>query len=195
VKDVLRLLLLTAQRPGEVMGMRWDEIDFEESLWSIPAWRTKPRRATVVPISAQAMRIIQRRRDEIEKVRTKRQHKGDPAPLTAFVFPNRHLAKYDKEPIKMTRKMVERVINKVSIERFTPHDLRRTCATNLGKMEVPGLVIDLILNHAPKGVTNTTYNRYDYLKERREALDRWGLRVHQIVTGLRLANRGGTSQA
>ena len=62
-------------------------------------------------------------------------------------------------------------------------------------MGVPGLVIDLILNHALKGVTNTTYNRYEYLKERRKALDKWGLRVHQIVTRMKLAERSGAGNA
>jgi integrase len=85
----------------------------------------------------------------------------------------------------MLRKTVDRVRARLNIEPFAPHDLRRTCATSLGKMQVPGHIIERILNHKQTGVTNTVYNKYDYLKERREALDAWGKRVAQIVSGIK----------
>lgn len=186
VKDVLRLILLTGQRPGEVMGMRWDEIDFGEALWELPGTRTKNGKAHVVPLNAPAVRILERQRDALLKQRRKRQNRGDELPESPFVFPNRRLAKQDQAPVKMLRKMVDRIVEGLGISRFAPHDLRRTCATRLGKMEVPGLVIALILNHALPGVTNKVYNRYDYLKEKREALNLWGTRLSRIVSGLEL---------
>ena len=82
----------------------------------------------------------------------------------------------------------------MEIKSFAPHDLRRTCATCLGKMEVPGLVIALILNHALPGVTNKVYNRYDYLKEKREALNLWGARLSRIVSGLELVKTENDNQ-
>ena len=57
VKDVMRLILLTGQRPGEVMGMTWDEINFDEGLWAIPGSRTKNGLTNVVRLNAQAVRI------------------------------------------------------------------------------------------------------------------------------------------
>jgi integrase len=92
----------------------------------------------------------------------------------------------DKEPMKILRKMVDRIIEVLGIRPFAPHDLRRTCATRLGKMEVPGLVIALILNHTLPGVTNKVYNRYDYRKEKREALNAWGARLSRVVSGMEL---------
>jgi integrase len=78
--------------------------------------------------------------------------------------------------------MVGRIVEALAIKSLAPHDLRRTCATQLGKMEVPGLVISLILNHAFPGVTNKVYNRDDYLKEKREALNEWRARLSRIVS-------------
>jgi integrase len=196
VKDVLQLILLTAQRPGEVMGMQWDEIDTATTVWDLPGSRTKNGKAHVVPLSPQAMRIIERQRDSLELLREKRIQRGDSVPgTTPFVFPNRYLEKMDKSPIKMLRKCVKRVVTTLGMKSFAPHDLRRTTATYLGKMEVPGFVIALILNHALPGITNKVYNRYDYLKEKRDALNKWGARVHQVVTGMKLADRQGTAEA
>jgi integrase len=187
VKDVLKLILLTGQRPGEVMGMRWDEIDWNEALWDLPGIRTKNGVAHVVPLSTQALRILDRHRGVLKARSEKCQKDCCVAPESPFIFPNRRLSKQGTEPVQMLRKMVGRVIERLGIKSFAPHDLRRTCATCLGKMEVPGFVIALILNHALPGVTNKVYNRYDYLKEKREALNAWGTRLSRIVSSLELA--------
>jgi integrase len=54
----VRLLLLTAQRRGEVAGMRWSEVSFEERMWTIPASRTKSNRAQLLPLSPLALSVI-----------------------------------------------------------------------------------------------------------------------------------------
>jgi integrase len=105
-----------------------------------------------------------------------------------YVFPNRRLSKQDSKHVKMLRKMVGRIVEGLGIKSFAPHDLRRTSATQLGKMEIPGFVIALILNHALPGVTNKVYSRYDYLKEKREALHNWGARLSRIVSNLEAAS-------
>jgi integrase len=83
--------------------------------------------------------------------------------------------------MQMLRKTVYRIIEATGIAPFSPHDLRRTCATRLGRLEIPGHIIDRILNHALKGETNRVYNRYTYLKEQREALNAWGDYLIDIV--------------
>jgi integrase len=149
VKEVLRLIILTGQSPGEVMEIRWDEVDWIEKLWEIPGSRTKNGKPHVVPLSAQALRILEKQRETL-----------------------------------LVRRTVNSVCEELKIKSFAPHDLRRTCATGLGKMEVPGLVIALILNHTLPGVTNRVYNRYDYLKEKRDALNAWGTRLSRIISDL-----------
>jgi integrase len=80
----------------------------------------------------------------------------------------------------------QRISQRLGIPGFTPHDLRRTCSTKLGEMLVPGYLIDRITNHKPTGITDRVYNKYDYLKEKREALNAWGALLSCIVSGLEL---------
>jgi len=87
--------------------------------------------------------------------------------------------------MRSTKKLVEFGASWV-IPGFTPHDLRRTCSTKLGEMLVPGQLIDRIINLKPPGITDRVYNKHDYLKEKREALNAWGARVARIVSGLEL---------
>ena len=77
---------------------------------------------------------------------------------------------------------------KLDIPGFTPHDLRRTCSTKLGEMLVPGHLIDRITNHKPTGITDRVYNKYDYLKEKQEALNAWGARLARIAGPYRPAH-------
>ena len=56
---IVKLLILTGQRRGEVTEMRWNELDFENATWSIPAERTKSFRAQVVPLGPQAISLLQ----------------------------------------------------------------------------------------------------------------------------------------
>jgi len=172
--EVLRLILLTGQRPGEVMGMAWKELDFGQALWELPRDRTKNGKAHAVALSPQALEILQRQQESLELQRRKREKRGDPVIDSPYVFPNRHVSKQANAPMQMLRKTVYRITEAAGIAPFSPHDLRRTCATRLGRLEVPGHIIDRILNHALKGETNRVYNRYTYLKEQREALNIWG---------------------
>ena len=188
VKDVLRLILLTGQRPGEVMGARWDEFDINEELWTIPGARTKNGLLNVVPVSSQVRRILDKHKEALELKRQKRTKRGDPGIESAFVFPNRLLAKQSDAPVTHVRKATGRLWRRLKIEEFSAHDLRRTFITGLKKMQVPGHVVDRITNHKAVGITDRVYNQYDYLKEKREALDAWGAKVARIVSGLELVN-------
>lgn len=70
------------------------------------------------------------------------------------------------------------------MEQFTAHDLRRTSATQLAALGVEHVVISMVLNHKLKGVTQI-YNRYQYQREKRRALDAWAMRILEITEGQR----------
>ena len=59
-------------------------------------------------------------------------------------------------------------------------------------MLIPGHLIDRIMNHKPAGITDRVYNKYDYLKEKQEALNAWGIRLARLVSGLELVNEGNS---
>jgi integrase len=67
------------------------------------------------------------------------------------------------------------------MESWIPHDLRRTAATEMGRLGVPEFIIGRVLNHAAKGVTGKVYNRYEYLKEKRDALDKWARYLETLI--------------
>ena len=67
------------------------------------------------------------------------------------------------------------------IDPFTPHDLRRTCATQIASMGTDRLIVGKILNHVEKGVT-ATYDRHGYDKEKSQALNKWGRKLTSILT-------------
>jgi integrase len=77
------------------------------------------------------------------------------------------------------QKAIQRVRRRAGID-FRGHDLRRTAASNMASMGFPRFVIARILNHVETGVT-AVYDRHSYDREKREALEAWGLRLEEIA--------------
>ncbi len=161
--SIYRLVLLTGQRPGEVKAMRWRDVD-TENIWTIPATETKNKREHKVPLSSHALAVMEQLRPLT----------GD----TEFVF-----AAPSGGHIQWLQKMSQRIQKNVGFN-FRPHDLRRTCATNLSKLGVDDVTIATILNHSwPLRHMTAVYNRWNRLPEMKRALERWGARLDQILTG------------
>jgi integrase len=162
-RDVLRLLLLTGQRESEVGEMRWREVDLAKRTWTIPGERTKNGRRHEVALSALAVTILEARHRKSE-----------------FVFPSiggtGAMSGYTRAQ--------QRVVKAMAVPRWTIHDLRRTFATHLGDLKIPPHVIEAVLNHRSgtiRGVA-ATYNRHDYLDEKRQALEAWSEKLMEIVS-------------
>jgi len=185
-KRALQLVLLTGQRPGEVAGIELEELNFKEKLWELPGHRTKNGLTNLVPLNHQAIRVLEKQREGLEYQKQRREARGETALESGFVFPCRHRLKNKPMSVYALDREARGIWRKLGIPAFTPHDLRRTCSTKLGEMLVPGHLIDRIINHKPSGITDRVYNKYDYLKEKREALDAWGALVARIVSGLEL---------
>jgi integrase len=145
----LRLILVTAARPGMVRGMVGSELrdlrgpSEHGPHWSLPAERMKAGSAFITPLSPLALELI-------------RPHlKADPAaPL--FDVPRYYL-----------HHAAKLVVDKLGMHRWTPHDLRRTAATILDKQDYSLEQIGALLAHTRKGVT-AIYARWDKFDLRRE---------------------------
>jgi integrase len=61
------------------------------------------------------------------------------------------------------------------------HDLRRTARTGLAELGVPEIIAEKVLNHSPRNILTTIYNRHEYADEKRDALERWALRLREIT--------------
>jgi integrase len=163
VSSVLRLRLLTAQRGGEVLTVRWPDLDFETAWWTIPSERSKNGLPHRVPLSAQSLRIL----EEL--------HRQSEDPIWVFPSPR------GGAPMGDVHKAVYRIKDRTDIA-FVGHDLRRTAASHMTSMGISRLVVSRILNHAENDVT-AVYDRHSYDPEKRQALELWGRRVEEIVTG------------
>ncbi len=165
VRQLLRFLLVTGQRRGEATGARWDEIDFEANEWTIPSSRAKSGRAHVVPLSDLALDLLK-----------------DMANGGDFVFPgareNAPLSPYSVS--QGMRKSLKAL--KLADNPATPHDLRRSFASGLAELGFPRLTVSKLLNHREGGIT-AVYDRYSYAEEMRTAMQAWGARLVEIVSG------------
>lgn len=198
LKNALKLILITAQRPGEVIGMHTAEIDGK--WWTIPAGRAKNGKTHRVPLSVLALDIIQKAIDHIRKMR----ELPSEAKYSGFIFPCPHLEKI--ESIKRHALAVATLrnlawpmlgeagkpildadgnpatVNRFGINKFTPHDLRRTASTFMAESGEMDEVIDAVLNHSKQGVIKV-YNQYRYDKEKQVALDAWARKLNSIIEG------------
>lgn len=177
-----RLRLLTAQRGGEVRRMRWDQIDFESSVWSIPASVAKNKNAHRVPLSRQAVRVIEDLRtwqaQRLLEINQGRRKKGWPLRESSdYVFPTTS----GDGPIEWVQRIANRVRERSGVDDFYPHDLRRTAATLMEEAGTSQFVIAKILNHIRRDQT-ATYARYGYDTEARVALERWGNEVDRFIS-------------
>jgi len=165
--SLYRLMLWTGQRSGEVKAMCWNEI--EGDLWVLPAAKTQNRLEQRVPLSRAALACVEALKED--------------STSAVWVFPSR----FKKTPhIKTLKKATDRLkkAGGPKLGSFTPHDLRRTMATELLKMGIDDTLIAKILGHkwADRSITSV-YNRWQKLPEMRQALERWASRLEQIATG------------
>ena len=177
---IVRLLILSAQRRDEVGGMRWQELDTEAGQWFLPSARTKNHREHVLPLVRDALALLPHcriGRDHIFGDGPRRegdQHRG-------FSGWSKSKAALDAR-ILAARKMVDAGAKPLS--HWTVHDLRRTAATVMAdQLGVLPHIVEAILNHVSghrAGVAGV-YNRARYQAEMREALERWGAYVSDIV--------------
>ncbi len=161
----LRFILLTGQRPGEVMGALWSEMDLEEAVWRLPGARAKNKVPHEVPLSPQAMAVLEEAREL---------NMGSDA-----VFPSPRTGRVMRVAVLSTA--LRRARGHLGLAHFTAHDLRRTVTTGLARAGVVRLVAGKILNHKEAGVT-TVYDRHGYGREKREALLEWAAVVSVAAT-------------
>jgi integrase len=172
---ILRLCLVLAQRVGEVAGMTRGELDLESATWTIPPARSKNGRQHEVALSGMAVEII---RAQIADVDAMAKRKGRAAPPWVFPGPGARAATASAGVAHAVQR------NEWSVQHWTPHDLRRTAATQMETLGVSPFVVGHVLNHISATratITSRVYAKYAYSKEKREAVDLWATKLDEIV--------------
>lgn len=162
-----RLLILTGVRTGELRGAFWCEFDLEKAVWEIPAERMKMKRPHLVPLSTQALEIVQQL-----KVMSGQY------PL---VFPGRN------DPRKtMSEASINQVFKRIGYTgKVTGHGFRHTMSTILHEEGFNTAWIETQLAHVDKNAIRGTYNHAQYMEGRREMMQWYGdyLNILEFTTG------------
>lgn len=174
----IRLSALTIKRSGECAAAMLSEIDRTNNVWTIPGPKMKRSRAETIPLSTQALRIIDAAQASPFR----------PAIESAAVFPS---IRNPEKPITqnaLSRAFVRaRRVAGIEDDGRTLHGLRHTGATALGASGVAPHIVNALLGHASGSGAGSKvsqrYNQYQYLNERRAALDTLGRWIDEAVTG------------
>jgi integrase len=192
--SIVRMLLLTGQRRGEVSGMAWAEISADLTTWTMPGDRTKNGVPHVVPLSGLARDLLRRMLPEdatkADRAVAERRASG------ALAFPGllgSPFAGWSKAKAALDKSIVDARAKAAAEAGRTPstlvpwsvHDLRRTVATGLQRLGIRLEVTEAVLNHISgtrAGIAGV-YQRHDWASEKRAALEAWAAQVQAVIEG------------
>jgi len=148
--------LLTLVRPSEASGAQWTEIDLENQLWTIPAERMKAKREHIVPLSSQALDVL----EVMKPISAHREH----------IFPSRN---EPKQP--MNSQTANAALKRIGYGgKLVAHGLRSIASTAMNEKGFNADVIEAALAHSDRNEVRRAYNRTTYLEQRKAIMDWWG---------------------
>ncbi|HDL8518519.1 TPA: tyrosine-type recombinase/integrase [Yersinia enterocolitica] len=157
---LLEWQLLTLIRPAEASATAWAEIDIEKRLWCIPAERMKAKRDHIVPLSDQALEIL----EIMRPISARREH----------VFPSRN------DPRKpMNSQTANAALKRIGYGgKLVAHGLRSIASTAMNEAGFNADVIEAALAHSDKNEVRRAYNRSTYLEQRIKLMNWWGIEIY-----------------
>lgn len=169
--QALEFAILTAARTKEVLGARWDEIDIENQLWTIPASRMKAGREHRVPLSNAAMAVV-------ERMRSLRENE--------YLFPGDRRAALSSMALLMTLRRMKR-------QELTAHGFRSTFRTWAAeRTNYPREVVETALAHVVGDKVEAAYQRGDLFEKRQRLMDAWAGFCNSVPTATSIVPlRGG----
>lgn len=148
--------LLTLVRPSEASGTRWAEINLDAKLWTIPAERMKAKREHIVPLSPQALEIL----EVMKPISAHREH----------VFPSRNDPK-----LPMNSQTANAALKRIGYGgKLVAHGMRSIASTAMNEAGLNPDVIESALAHTDRNEVRKAYNRTTYLPQRITLMNWWG---------------------
>ncbi len=166
---LLEFQLHTMVRSSEAASASWDEIDFENKLWVIPAQRMKMKVEHTVPLTEQVLDLLRR----VKQLSGERK----------YIFPaDRH----PNQPSGSER--ANKALQRIGFKgRLVAHGMRSLASTTLNEQGFDGDVIESALAHQEKNEVRRAYNRAEYLERRRKLMYWWSEYIEQAQTGKQIA--------
>ncbi|HGF7149595.1 TPA: integrase domain-containing protein [Vibrio cholerae] len=157
--------LHTMTRPAEASGARWNEIDWDEKIWTIPAERMKKRREHRIPLTEQMLALL----DVMKPISGHRE----------FIFPS------DRDPKKPCNSQTANMALKRMgfAGRLVSHGLRSLASTTLNEQSFDRDLIEASLAHVDDNQVRSAYNRTDYLERRRPMMSWWSGHIEEAAKG------------
>lgn len=172
---LIEFQLHTMVRPGEAAEAKWEEIDFENALWEIPADRMKMEKPHVVPLSNQVLEIL----TAMKPISSHRQ----------FIFPSNY---NPKKPVN--RETANKALRNMGFAgRLVAHGLRALASTTLNEQGFDPDVIEAALAHKDGNDIRAAYNRASYLERRRVMMAWWSEHIANAANGE--VDKSNTKQA
>jgi integrase len=162
---IVRLLLLTGQRRGEIAGLRAEWVNFNDRTITLPPTATKNGRQHTFPFGSTAKSLLE-----------------EQSPTRGLLFPARGNPDTVLSGWSKSKRALDRA---VPLPAWTLHDLRRTFASNLQRLGVRIEVTERLLNHisgSHSGIVGV-YQRHSYMNEMQSAVGQWEKRLAQILVG------------
>ena len=171
----LKLLLLTGVRKNELLTAEWKDVDLENRTWNIKAENAKSGRDWRVALSSLAIELFDEAKD----------HAHHTAYLNKAVEREAH--GNPEKVFNLGRNTLDQAVyrggyTKLKIDKFVPHDLRRTHRTLLARMGVSYHAGEKALDHTLRTGVEETYNKYDYFDERLEGAELAGEHIRGLIT-------------
>ncbi|EGR2424934.1 tyrosine-type recombinase/integrase [Vibrio cholerae] len=162
---LLEWQLHTMTRPAEASGARWDEINWEEKVWTIPAERMKKRREHRIPLTEQMLALL-------EVMKPISGHRD-------FVFPS------DRDPKKPCNSQTANMALKRMgfAGRLVSHGLRSLASTTLNEQGFDPDLVEAALAHVDDNQVRSAYNRTDYLERRKPMMCWWSGHIEEAAKG------------
>jgi integrase len=163
---MVRFLILSGARLREATRMRWDELNDDLSIWTLPAARAKNHRVLILPLPILARRVI----GSIPRIDG-----------SAFVF-----TFGGAQPIEGFSRLKRKLDRLSGVgDHWTWHDIRRSVATSMGDMGIAPHIVERCLNHisGSRGGVAGVYNRSELRREKGEALEAWSRHLEALIEG------------
>lgn len=196
VRSLLKLLFITGQRLGETRQMKWSQIEYKKrievvdkdnpqktktilvDLWTIPKELTKAKREHKLPLSPMAVDLL----DQLKVITGGSEYVFqspliDDQPITWI--------QWHARSIRDLGKVENENGEKIGVDDFRIHDIRRTVTSYMAQLQIDRTVLGKVLNHKQMAGDNhvtASYDRYDYMPEKKKALHQWSNKLKSIIT-------------